>query len=142
MYADAKERFPELYSYKYSETDLLENTFKDTDDPRITRVGQWLRKVTIDELPNFWCVLVGDMRLVGPRPELPVLLASYPNDLLVKFTVKPGITGMAQINGRGLLGIRDTIAYDIEYIHKRTILLDLSILVKTFWYVVTKKGAF
>ena len=142
MYVDAKERFPELYTYTYSESQFLEKTFKDPDDPRITRAGQWLRKITIDELPNFWCVLIGDMRLVGPRPEIPQLLPSYPEDLMVKFSVKPGITGLAQINGRGWLGFRETIAYDIEYIENRTILLDLKILVKTFWYVIAKKGAF
>ena len=73
---------------------------------------------------------------------MPAILASYPNELLVKFTVKPGVTGLAQINGRGLLGFKETIAFDIEYIQKRTILLDLTILIKTFWYVVAKKGAF
>jgi lipopolysaccharide/colanic/teichoic acid biosynthesis glycosyltransferase len=142
MYVDAKERFPERYTYTYSESEFLENSYTDPEDPRVTPLGQWLRKLSIDELPNFWSVLIGDIRLVGPRPDLPAFLPSYPEDAIFKFSVKPGITGLAQISGRGMLGIKETIDYDLEYIERRTIWLDLQILVKTIWYVIAKRGAF
>lgn len=142
MYIDAKQRFPEWYDYNYSRKEFLDKQFKVSDDPRVTRVGRLIRRLTIDEFPNFWCVLVGSMRLVGPRPELPGLLQCYSPELMKKFTVKPGITGLAQINGRGDLGFRSTIGYDLQYIRERTVWLDLLIIVKTFWLVLTRRGAF
>lgn len=142
MHIDAKERFPELYDYGFSRSEFLNQRFKETEDPRVTRAGRVLRRLTIDELPNFWCVLKGDMRLVGPRPELPGMLPCYTPELMEKFTVKPGITGLAQTNGRGELGFRETIEYDIQYIRERTIWLDLKILARTVWLVLSRRGAF
>jgi lipopolysaccharide/colanic/teichoic acid biosynthesis glycosyltransferase len=141
MYADAKTRCPELYLYKYGD-DFRRLHFKREDDPRVTRLGQVLRKLTIDELPNLWCVLVGDMRLVGPRPELPEIPQYYTPDELYKFACKPGITGLAQINGRGLLNWGETLDWDIQYVRSRSIGLDLKILVLTLWYVIVRRGAF
>ena len=142
MYADAKERYPELYDYNYSEKEIETIAFKSEDDPRVTMAGKWLRKSTLDELPNFWSVLTGNMRLVGPRPELPEMLYNYRPDQMRKFTVKPGITGLPQINGRGRLSFQRTIAYDLEYVEKKSIALDIKILIMTVWKVIAKHGAF
>lgn len=142
MYHDARERFPELYNYNYSEEKIEEVAFKNKFDPRITRVGNWLRKSTLDELPNFWNVLTGDMRFVGPRPEIPEMLPNYKPNQMKKFTVKPGITGLPQINGRGRLSFQDTVTYDLEYVDKKSVLMDVKILFLTIWRVITQHGAF
>lgn len=142
MYADAKERFPELYDYNYTEEEIEQVAFKKQYDPRITRVGKWLRISTLDELPNFWNVLTSDMRLVGPRPEIPEMLINYRSNQMRKFTVKPGITGLPQINGRGRLTFQQTVAYDLEYVDKKSVALDLKIIIMTFWRVLTRHGAF
>ncbi len=142
MYHDAKERFPELYNYNYTQEKIDTMAFKMKDDPRVTRAGKWLRKSTLDELPNFLNVLSGDMRLVGPRPELSEMLPSYKPHQMEKFTVKPGITGLPQINGRGRLSFQDTIAYDLEYVRIKSVLADIKILLMTVWRVLTSNGAF
>jgi lipopolysaccharide/colanic/teichoic acid biosynthesis glycosyltransferase len=142
MYADAKERFPELYDYNYTQEEIERIAFKSQEDPRITKVGKWLRISTLDELPNFWNVVTGDMRLVGPRPEIPEMLVNYRPDQMRKFTVKPGLTGLPQINGRGRLTLQQTLDYDLEYVEKKSVALDLKIIVMTVWRVITQHGAF
>jgi lipopolysaccharide/colanic/teichoic acid biosynthesis glycosyltransferase len=142
MYIDARERFPELYSYSFRPDEFRRLFFKNDADPRVTRVGRYLRRLTIDELPNLWCVLIGDMRLVGPRPEIPEVLTYYSPEDMYKFSVKPGITGLAQISGRGLLSWGETLKWDLEYVRTRTIWLDLKIICKTLWLVVARHGAF
>jgi lipopolysaccharide/colanic/teichoic acid biosynthesis glycosyltransferase len=142
MYADARARFPHLYDYNFTEEQIEHIRFKMEDDPRITKVGKWLRSSTLDELPNFWNVLTGDMRLVGPRPEIPEMLVNYKAEQMRKFTVKPGITGLPQINGRGRLSFQKTVSYDLEYVDSKSVLLDLKILLMTVWRIVTKHGAF
>lgn len=142
LYADARERWPELYAYRYSDDELAKLKFKVPDDPRVTREGAWLRKSTLDELPNFWNVLTGDMALVGPRPEIPEMLPYYRGEMLEKFTVRPGITGLAQISGRGRLGFHETVALDVEYVRERSILVDLKVVVLTIYKMVSRDGAF
>lgn len=142
MYADARERFSDLYSYKYTKEGFQIERFKKENDPRITPAGRWLRKSTLDELPNFWCVITGGMSLVGPRPELPEILHNYQPDQMRKFLVKPGITGLAQINGRGHLSYKDTIDWDLKYIDQRTVWLDIKIIVMTIYLVITRNGAY
>ncbi len=142
MYADARQRFPELYNYNYTDEEIKQIRFKVEIDPRITKAGKWLRRSTLDELPNFWGVLTGNMRLVGPRPEIPEMLPNYRHDQMCKFTVKPGITGLPQINGRGRLSFQKTVAYDLEYVDKKSVLLDLKILFITIWRIITNHGAF
>ena len=142
MYVDARERFPQLYNYDYSQEEIQRIAFKVPDDPRVTKAGEWLRKSTLDELPNFWNVITGDMRLVGPRPELFEMLHNYRPDQMTKFTVPPGITGFPQINGRGRLSFQDTVAFDLEYVRRRSVLLDVKVIVLTVWKVITKDGAF
>jgi lipopolysaccharide/colanic/teichoic acid biosynthesis glycosyltransferase len=108
----------------------------------VTPQGHWLRKSTLDELPNFWNVLTGRMALVGPRPEIPEMLPYYGGDMLLKFTVRPGITGLAQISGRGRLGFHETVALDVEYVRRRSLTLDLKIILLTIQKIVTRDGAF
>ncbi len=142
MYADARERFPKLYDYNYSDEEIKRMAFKVEDDPRVTRMGKWLRKSTLDELPNFWNVLTGEMRLVGPRPEIPEMLPNYRPRQMRKFSVKPGITGLPQINGRGRLSFQQTVSYDLEYVDRKSVFLDVKIIFMTIWRVLTKHGAF
>jgi lipopolysaccharide/colanic/teichoic acid biosynthesis glycosyltransferase len=142
LYADARLRWPDLYAYNYSAEQIAALHFKLRDDPRVTRVGHWLRKSTLDELPNLWNVLTGDVALVGPRPEIPEMLPYYDDDGLAKFSVRPGVTGLAQIRGRGDLSFVDTVAYDVEYVRTRSWRLDLEILLTTFRCTILRRGAF
>ncbi len=142
MYADSRTRFPDLYRYSFTATNFHQQFPTPNPDPRITRVGSVLRKMSIDELPNLWSVVVGDIRLVGPRPEAPEVLQFYTPQEMYKFACKPGITGLAQINGRGLLTWGETLAWDLKYIGQRSVALDLKIILLTLWRVVTRFGAF
>lgn len=142
LYSDAKDRFPELYEYKYDKGNIAAIKFKEKNDPRVTRVGQWLRKSSLDELPNFWNLLKGDITLVGPRPEIPELLQYYKGDMLKKFTVRPGITGLAQISGRGDLIFIDTVKYDVKYVEERSLLFDIKIIFQTIVKCITMDGSY
>jgi lipopolysaccharide/colanic/teichoic acid biosynthesis glycosyltransferase len=142
LYVDARERWPELYAYRYTADEVAELYFKMKDDPRVTRVGRWLRKSTLDELPNLWNVLVGDVALVGPRPEIPEMLPYYDNEGLDKFSVRPGVTGLAQVRGRGELSFRDTVDFDVEYVRTRSARLDAEIVARTLLCTLLRKGAF
>ena len=142
MYADARARFPEYYAYRYSRESFHSQFPTIRQDPRVTRAGRLLRRLSVDELPNLWSVVIGDMALVGPRPEAPEVLQFYTPEEMVKFTVKPGITGLAQISGRGLLTWGETLALDLEYVKTRGIALDLKIVALTIQRVVARHGAF
>lgn len=112
-----------------------------TPTSRLTRVGRFLRATSLDELPNFWNVLKGDMRLVGPRPEIPELVEQYPPEYHRRHLVKPGITGLAQVNGRADLTYDETMTYDLDYVKHHSLGRDLSILWRTLPAVITRKGA-
>jgi lipopolysaccharide/colanic/teichoic acid biosynthesis glycosyltransferase len=112
-----------------------------TPSSRLTRVGRVLRATSLDELPNFWNVLKGDMRLVGPRPEIPELVAQYPPEYHRRHDVKPGITGLAQVNGRADLTYAETMAYDLDYVNNHSFGRDLAILWRTLPAVITRRGA-
>jgi len=112
-----------------------------TPTSRLTRVGRFLRATSLDELPNFWNVLRGDMRLVGPRPEIPELVDQYPPEYHRRHEVKPGITGLAQISGRADLTYEETMKYDLEYVKNHSLGRDLAILWRTLPAVITRKGA-
>ena len=142
MYADAKECFPELYAYKYSREEIDCMKFKIKDDPRVPERLLWLRKSSLDELPNFINVLKGDMSIVGPRPDIPQMTKYYTAKQKIKLLVKPGITCYAQIEGRGDLSFQSTLNYDIEYIRNQSILLDLKIIYKTIIATMKRNGAF
>lgn len=143
MYTDARERFPGLGRHEFrSREEFLNAFYKQEADPRVTRSGAWLRRYSIDEFPNFWNVLTGDVSLVGPRPEIPSYLPFYSAGDMRKFTVKPGITGMAQTNGRSLLTIGQVLDWDLKYVRERSWMLDVRIFVATLWLVLAKRGAF
>lgn len=142
LYADARQRFPELYRYQYNRQQLEELKFKVENDPRVTPQGQWLRKSTLDELPNLWNVLTGEMSLVGPRPEIPEMLCYYEGEMREKFDVRPGVTGLAQVSGRGRLGFYETVELDLKYVRTRSIRGDFVILLKTIRGVLLRDGAF
>jgi lipopolysaccharide/colanic/teichoic acid biosynthesis glycosyltransferase len=142
LYSDARQRYPHLYSYKYDADQLRKLKFKVMDDPRVTPQGEWLRKSTLDELPNFWNVLRGDMALVGPRPEIPEMVPYYHGDMVLKFAVRPGVTGLAQVSGRGRLGFHETVDLDVEYVRAQSGWLDFKIVVRTLRIVLLGDGAF
>jgi hypothetical protein len=104
--------------------------------------GGSVGKLSVDEVPNLWCVLTGQMRLVGPRPEAPEVLEYYTPEEMYKFACKPGITGLAQVNGRGLLNWGETLAWDLQYNRTRSVWLDLKIIAITLKHVITRYGAF
>ncbi len=141
MYVDARQRFPELYTYRYEDDEVHSMFFKLPYDPRSTRVGRRLRRTSLDELPNLFNVLKGDMSLVGPRPEIPEMLRYYLPEQMVKFAVKPGLTGVAQTTGRNILRFQETIAADLSYVATRGIWTDVRIFVKTPFVVLLMLGA-
>jgi len=112
------------------------------DDPRITRSGRWLRKLSLDELPQLFNVLGGQMSLVGPRMIAPVELARYGDDAAELLSVKPGITGLWQVSGRSDLGYADRTRLDMEYVRTQSFWLDLKLLLLTLPTVIMKKGAY
>jgi lipopolysaccharide/colanic/teichoic acid biosynthesis glycosyltransferase len=122
--------------------DLEKFVFQEKDDPRITRSGRFLRKTSLDELPQLINILIGDMSLVGPRPEVPELVKLYTPEQRQRLNLLPGVTGLAQINGRSELTLGETMAYDLEYIRTWSAWLDLKILWKTIFVVFSGKGAY
>jgi len=123
-------------------TDLENFVFQEKDDPRITRSGKFLRKTSLDELPQLLNIFKGDMSLVGPRPEVADIVKHYTEEQLRRHDVLPGVTGWAQVNGRGELTLGETLAYDLEYVRRWNLWLDLTILWKTFAVVFSGKGAY
>jgi lipopolysaccharide/colanic/teichoic acid biosynthesis glycosyltransferase len=114
----------------------------DADDPRVTRVGAFLRRTSLDELPNLVNVLRGDMSLIGPRPTLPVQVAQYTERQRGRLAIKPGITGWAQVNGRASLPWAERIELDLYYIEHRSLALDLQILRRTVAMVLGGSGLY
>jgi exopolysaccharide biosynthesis polyprenyl glycosylphosphotransferase len=138
MYADAEARKQELLA----RNEMQGAIFKISDDPRITRVGSFLRKSSLDEFPQFWNVLKGEMSLVGTRPPTPDEVAQYQNWHRRRISIKPGLTGLWQVSGRSQISDFDEIVrLDIEYIERWSLWLDLKILLKTCWVVCAVRGA-
>ncbi len=138
MYIDAEARKNELM--KLNEADQI--VFKIRHDPRITRVGRIIRKLSIDELPQLINVLRGDMSLVGPRPPVPREVALYEYDHYRRLNAIPGITGLQQISGRSDLSFTRWVELDLEYIEKQSLWKDIEILAKTIPAVLSGKGAY
>jgi len=111
-------------------------------DDRITRIGSWLRRYSLDELPNLWNVLRGEMSIVGPRPTLPVQVQQYTERQRGRLAVKPGITGWAQINGRASLPWTERIELDLWYVEHRSLALDVRILARTVTMVLSGQGLY
>jgi lipopolysaccharide/colanic/teichoic acid biosynthesis glycosyltransferase len=117
------------------------NFFKMANDNRVTRVGRFLRKSSLDELPQLWNVLRGDMSLVGPRPPIPYEVEHYPPHWFDRFAVKPGMTGLWQVSGRSELTLEEMIALDVEYARSRSLWTNLKILARTVPVVFVGRGA-
>lgn len=114
--------------------------FQDPDDPRITRIGGYLRRTSMDELPQLLNVLKGDMSLVGPRPEIPEMVALYRPGMHRRHNLKPGITGLAQISGRGSLTTGEIMAHDLVYCDTWSLSLDCWILKETVRQVLRRQN--
>ncbi len=110
-------------------------------DARITRVGRLLRRTSLDELPQLWNVLRGEMSLVGPRPPIPYEVDHYPPHWFVRFAVKPGVTGLWQVSGRSLVSLEEMIELDAEYVRRQSLRLNLWILLRTVPAVLSARGA-
>lgn len=117
------------------------NLYKLAIDSRVTRVGRILRRFSLDELPQLWNVMRGDMSLVGPRPVIPYEAEQYPSWYRERFAVKPGLTGLWQVSGRNEKTYEEMVRLDIEYARRRGLARDLTILLKTIWVVLRARGA-
>ena len=138
MYRDAEERKSELLSLNEMKGAL----FKIKNDPRVTRVGAILRRTSMDELPQFWNVLMGEMSLVGTRPPTPEEVEGYAYEHRKRICIKPGMTGLWQVSGRNeIRRFDDVVRLDIEYIDKWTLWMDMRILLKTVQIIFTGRGA-
>ena len=138
MVPDAEERLSELVDLD----NLPEPAFKIIDDPRVTRVGWWLRRTSLDELPQLINVLKGDMSMVGPRPEQVDVVRHYKLWHRKRLSIKPGLTGPMQVNGRGVLPLDERIKLELMYINQYSILEDLKYLLKTIPAVCRARGAY
>lgn len=139
MVSDADQRWSELVR---STDGADRRLFKDPNDPRLTRTGKWLRKMSLDELPQLWNVLKGDMSLIGPRPPLPKEVAEYEEWQKQRLLVRPGLTGLWQVNGRSDLSFDEMIHLDLYYAENWSAWLDLKILLRTIPAVLLRRGAY
>jgi lipopolysaccharide/colanic/teichoic acid biosynthesis glycosyltransferase len=138
MYADAEARRTALLA----QSDREGVCFKSRNDPRITPVGRVLRRLSLDELPQIFNVLAGEMSLVGPRPALPEEVRAYPAPALERLAVLPGITGLWQVSGRAEVSFDDMVRMDVAYARNGRLSNDLSILLRTVSAVVSGRGAY
>ncbi|OQP02166.1 multidrug MFS transporter [Geobacillus sp. 44C] len=147
----------EFYMYKFrsmvaNAEELLESLlhlnettgamFKMKNDPRVTKIGRFIRKTSIDELPQLWNVLKGDMSLVGPRPPLPREVAQYTEYDKQRLLVTPGCTGLWQVSGRNDLGFDEMVELDLKYIRERSLLYDIKIIFKTIKIMIKPNSAY
>ncbi len=138
MYVDAELKLSELQA----QNEVDGPVFKIRKDPRISRAGAFLRRTSLDELPQLINVLKGDMSMVGPRPPLPREVDQYRPSDSIRLSVKPGLTCLWQIRGRSTLSFDTWMEYDREYVRNLSIWLDTSILVRTVWAVLSCRGAY
>ncbi len=138
MVADAEEKLKELLKYN----EVSGAMFKMKDDPRITKIGKFIRKTSIDELPQLFNVLRGEMSLVGPRPPLPREVEMYSDYDRQRLMVTPGCTGLWQVTARNSVGFKEMVELDLQYVEKRNLLLDIIIIFKTIAVLFGSKDAF
>ncbi|WP_255286822.1 sugar transferase [Bacillus sp. AFS076308] len=138
MVSNAEEKLQELLKYN----EVSGAMFKMKEDPRITKVGKLIRKTSIDELPQLFNVLKGDMSLVGPRPPLPREVAVYMEFHKQRLKVVPGCTGLWQVSARNSVGFEGMVELDLQYISHRSFLLDIKIILKTVLVLFGSKNAF
>jgi len=138
MFTDAEHRLAELES----SNEVSGPVFKMRADPRVTRIGTLLRRTSLDELPQLLNVLKGDMSLVGPRPPLPREVEQYRPSDAVRLSVKPGLTCLWQVSGRSTVGFDEWMEFDREYVRRMSLPLDVSILLRTVWAVLSCRGAY
>jgi lipopolysaccharide/colanic/teichoic acid biosynthesis glycosyltransferase len=138
MVVDAEARLAELHA----QTGYDGGLFKLADDPRVTRPGRWLRRYSIDELPQLVNVLRGEMSLVGPRPPLPTEVAQYERDTTRRLRVRPGMTGLWQVSGRSDLAFDEAVRLDLYYVDNWSMVQDLAILFRTLGAVLGSRGAY
>jgi exopolysaccharide biosynthesis polyprenyl glycosylphosphotransferase len=138
MYSDAEKRLSEVLAHN----EIDGPVFKMRNDPRISRVGAFLRRTSLDELPQLINVLKGEMSLVGPRPPLPREVEQYRPGDHIRLSVKPGLTCLWQISGRSNVGFDQWMEYDREYVRNMSLLLDVQILLRTVWVVISCRGAY
>ena len=135
MTVDAEERLSQLEARDHV-------LFKSTEDPRVTRPGKFIRRFSLDELPQLWNVVRGEMSLVGPRPPLPSEVEQYEDDMLRRLNVLPGVTGLWQVSGRSDLSWEDTVRLDLYYVDNWSMVQDLLILARTVSAVIGSRGAY
>jgi lipopolysaccharide/colanic/teichoic acid biosynthesis glycosyltransferase len=143
MHSDADSALHREYTRRLISGDdspAEDGLYKLCGDPRVTRVGGVLRGWSLDEVPQLLNVLRGHMSLVGPRPVLAYEADEYPDWYLRRFAVKPGMTGLWQVSGRNERTYEEMVRLDVEYVHRRTLALDIKILIKTVWVVLRRKG--
>ena len=138
MYQEA----PALRQQLFAENEMAGPVFKIRSDPRVTRVGRIIRKYSLDELPQLWNVLRGEMSLVGPRPPIPDEVARYHPWQRERLAVKPGLTCTWQVSGRSDIPFDEWIQMDIEYVRTRSLLMDLKLLLLTVPAVISARGAY
>jgi len=139
MVTDAEQRKLKLFAENQHGTGI---TFKMKRDPRITWIGGIIRKLSIDELPQLWCVLRGEMSLVGPRPPVPNEVARYALSDRRRLDVKPGLTCIWQVSGRSELPFEQQVRLDAQYIDSHSLLLDIALLLKTIPAILSGRGAY
>jgi exopolysaccharide biosynthesis polyprenyl glycosylphosphotransferase len=139
MYVDAEARKAALQERNEM---VGGTTFKMKHDPRVTRIGHFIRKASIDELPQLWNVLIGEMSLVGPRPPLPQEVAQYCPQAMRRLEVKPGITCIWQVSGRSDIPFDEQVQLDLRYIRERSLLMDIKLLLATVPAVLFARGAY
>jgi exopolysaccharide biosynthesis polyprenyl glycosylphosphotransferase len=138
MASDAEERLKELLAHN----EVSGAMFKMKDDPRVTKIGKFIRKTSLDELPQLFNVFRGDMSLVGPRPPLPREVEQYSSRDKQRLLVTPGCTGLWQVSGRNSLGFQEMVTLDLYYIRKRSMFLDIKIIFKTVLVLFGSKNAY
>ena len=141
MYEDAEERLGRILRENPQLESEWHDYFKLKNDPRITRIGRFLRNTSLDELPQFWNVLTGEMAVIGPRPIVEEEIPYYGKDYELRKRIKPGITGLWQVSGRNEVDYPQRVMIDMYYIMNWSVWMDYYIFLKTIFVILTRHGA-